>query len=56
MSSTYEAKEMARLALFDALDVYMRAAENYELDDKAMASEIESILYDLGKQWDIFTE
>ena len=49
----YTAKENAKSSLQSALQDYIRAAEDYGYADCEMAAEIEDVLADCGKKWDV---
>jgi hypothetical protein len=49
-------KEETKNNLQDFLRQYIKAAENYDLDDIEQAGELEDLLFDLGKKWVIIPE
>lgn len=49
-------KEETKNNLQDFLRQYIKAAENYDLDDIEQAGELEDLLFDLGKKWAIIPE
>jgi hypothetical protein len=50
----YTAKEAAKEILNDALRNYIAAADAYfDYDDDEEANEIEEMLHELGKPWDV---
>ncbi len=52
-AEAYTAKENAKSALLDALTTYIAAAKDADMDDYDQSSEIEDLLSDAGKSWDV---
>ncbi len=55
-AEAYTAKENARDALLSALQAYIAAAEANGMDDDEQSGEIEGLLADAGKKWDVLPQ
>ncbi len=52
-AEAYTAKENAKSALLDALTTYFAAAKEMDMDDDEQTAELEDLLTDAGKSWDV---
>ncbi len=52
-AESYTAKEESKSALLSAMTAYIEAAKSMDMDDDEQCAEIEDILSEAGKSWDV---
>lgn len=55
-AEAYTAKENAKAALLNAINTYVDAANAFDMDDEEQMQEINDVLDEAGKRWEIIEQ